>query len=128
MFQAIGYEVSYQPDAFQTLQGCPSWERLQEALRYGKDAVLTAGDGDWMIMDKPHASRSAINLTVLVPAKPNPRAQLFQAVECFERGVTARLNGFVNRDKRTIEEDKGTPQTDHDPRGEPDEVHYPIPN
>jgi hypothetical protein len=44
-----------------------------------------------------------VNLIVAVPDGPDHRVRLHEAVERFERKVTARIGGFVNRGLRVIE-------------------------
>lgn len=107
MILAVGYSVCYDANAFTTYVGPPiSTSELEYALAYAKSCVLYESDSRWYILDEnAHHKDTSLQLFVVVPDESNRREQLLAAVELFEKRMTDRLRGLVNRDKRTIEDE-----------------------
>ena len=120
MILAVGYRVSYDANAFTTYAGPPiSTSELRQAIDYAKGCVLYESDSRWYILEENPRRKSAdVHLLVVVPDQRDRRAQLLEAVELFEKRMTDRLRGLVNRDKRSIEDEPV------DPVGEPEGANY----
>lgn len=102
----VSCSVSYDPNAFRSLYRSPSDDELKTAVESARAAVLRESAGDcWVILDveADAALDARVNLIVAVPDGPDHRVRLHEAVERFERKVTARIGGFVNRGLRVIE-------------------------
>jgi len=111
MIPLIGYDVSYQRNAFTTRidpDGVPS-RPLESLFERAARSVQANSDGRWIIIHKDEVissnSDSTIELMVLVPTGIRQREQVLTAVAQFEEIITANTGIILDETLRSIEDD-----------------------